>query len=608
MKFLDELKRRNVIKATMAYLVVAWVLIQVLTNILPVFQAPAWVLKTLMILLAIGLPVWMVFSWVYEVTPEGIKKTAEVSSDESVTATTNKRLNILILILLVIAIGLNFIDTGTSVNNDGTDNSDVVSNPENARENSIAVLPFLDMSPLKDQEHYSDGIAIEILNALCKFKKLKVVGRTSSFAFKNKEEDLKSIGKKLNVNNVLEGSVQKQQDQIRISVRLTNAEDGFTVFSESYTDDVENIFDLQLRIATDIAEKIESKLELADNELHPRKKIDPLAYETFLKGKLQFLNGPLDMKTSEVFKAKKYFERSVELDSSFVEANAYLALAYFNLADWAIAGSDQQQRKIALDSAKLLARRAHELDSFSSGAHLAMGSYYFHEYNWVQAEVEKRKAVELNPGGAEEKFILASFLSQFSQPEEAIALSQEALKLNPMDPSSELKYIKTLYFSGRYQAGIERCKRMIDKGQMLTGAYQFLFMCHAGLYQYEEARLAWAEFLSSSNLNEEAAVFFENDFKTAVKITLEMSKKKELPFIDRNIYKASFYAFAMDKENTIRYLYATLENQEPQISWLKLPRFEFIKDDARYQEVYEKAYLKAYDEQLMNKKGITANY
>ena len=252
MKFLDELKRRNVIKATMAYIVVAWVFIQVMTNILPVFQAPPWVMQTLMILIAIGLPIWMFFSWVYEVTPDGIKKTADVSTDESITATTNKRLNILILIVLVIAIGLNFVDTGPS------ESKEVVSVEKAARENSIAVLPFLDMSPMKDQEHYSDGIAIEILNALCKFKKLKVVGRTSSFAFKNKEEDITTIGQKLNVNNVLEGSVQKQQDQIRISVRLTDAENGYTLFSESYSDQVENIFELQSRIAMDIAEKIES--------------------------------------------------------------------------------------------------------------------------------------------------------------------------------------------------------------------------------------------------------------------------------------------------------------------------------------------------------------
>ena len=604
MKFLDELKRRNVIKATMAYLVVAWVLIQVLTNILPVFQAPEWVLKTLMILLAIGLPVWMVFSWVYEVTPEGIKKTAEVSSDESVTATTNKRLNILILILLVIAIGMNFIDSGASVDKNGIDNSDVVSNPDTARENSIAVLPFLDMSPLKDQEHYSDGIAIEILNALCKFKKLKVVGRTSSFAFKNKEEDLKSIGKKLNVNNVLEGSVQKQQDQIRISVRLTNAEDGYTLFSETYSDAVENIFDLQERIATDIAGKIESKLELQDNELHPRKKIDPLAYETFLKGKLQFLNGPLDMKRSEVFKAKKYFERAVELDSSFVEANAYLSLAYFNLSDWAIAGSNAKRRESALDSARLLARRAHQLDSLSSGAHLAMGSYHFHDYNWAQAEAEKRKAVELNPGGAEEKFILASFLSQFGQPEEAIALSEEALRLSPLDPGSELKHIKTLFFSGRYLEGIERCNRMIGQGQMLSGAYQFLSLCNRSLERYDEAGKAFGELLSLMGQEMEAEIFFEYDFPTACKKLLEINEKEELPILDRNIYKASFYANARDGENAIKYLYAVYENGEPEIAWMKLARFKFLQNDPRYQEIYEKAGLKAYDENLRDRRAL----
>ncbi len=600
MKFIEELKRRNVIKATMAYIVVAWVLIQVMTNILPVFQAPPWVLKILMILLAIGLPIWMVFSWVYDVTPEGIRKTEDVPADGTVTATTNKRLNILIVILLVIAIGLNFIDSGPKEIKD----SAVTASTSDVRENSIAVLPFLDMSPLKDQEHYSDGIAIEILNALCKFNKLKVVGRTSSFAFKNKEEDIKSIGQKLHVNNILEGSVQKQDERIRISVRLTDASNGYTLFSESYTDEVQNIFDLQTKIATDIAEKIESKLNLAENELHPRKKIDPLAYETFLKGKLQFLNGPLDMKRSEVFKAKKYFERAVELDSSFVEANAYLALAYFNLSDWAIAGKDQKQRQIALDSAKLLARRAHALDSLSSGAHLAMGSYYFHEYNWEQAEIEKREAVRLNPGGAEEKFILASFLSQFGQPEEAIAISEEALKLNPLDPGSELKHIKTLFFSRKFQEGADRSIRMIEQGQMVPGAYQFLSLCYMGLGRFDEAGQAFGEQLKSIGQEREARVFFENDFQTACRKLLEIDEKENLPVLDRNIYKASFHANARDGKNAIKYLYAVYENREPEIAWMKLPRFDFLRNDPEYLDLYEKAGLQAYDEQLRKRKAL----
>lgn len=237
-----------------------------------------------------------------------------------------------------------------------------------------------------------------------------------------------------------------------------------------------------------------------------------------------------------------------------------------------------------------------------------MGSYYFHEYNWEMAESEKRRAVELNPGGAEEKFILASFLSQFGQPEEAIALSDEALKLNPLDPSSELKYIKTLYFSGRYQKGKERCNRMIEQGQMVAGAYQFLSLCNMGLDQFDEAAKAFGEMLSLNGQEMEAEIFFQNDFQTACKKLLEINEKEEIPLLDRNIYKASFYANARDRENAIKYLYEAYENGDPEISWMKLPRFEFLRDDPRYQELYEKAGMKAYDEQLRNKRSIATNH
>lgn len=595
MKFFEELKRRNVIKATMAYIVVAWVLIQVMTNILPVFQAPQWVMKILMILIAIGLPIWIFFSWVYDVTPEGIRKTSETATDESVTTATNKRLNILIVILLFLAIGLNFIDTEPS------NSTAASSSTEEVRQNSIAVLPFLDMSPLKNQEHYSDGIAVEILNALCKFNKLKVVGRTSSFAFKNKDEDIKSIGRKLNVNNVLEGSVQKQEDVIRISVRLTEAENGYTLFSESYSDQIENIFDLQARIAKDIAEKIESKLELSDNELLPRKKIDPVAYEVYLKGRLQFVNGPLNMKPKEVFKAKRYFERAVKLDSSFVDANAYLSLVYFNLFDWAISGEDRKEVEIALDSARLLARRAVRLDSMSSAAHLAMGSYYFHNYDWINAEKEKRRAVDLNPGGSEEKFMLASFLSQFKQSEEAISLSKEGMSLNPMDDNSILKHVSILFLSRKYQEGLNICNQLIENEKMNSGAYQFQFLCHLGLEQTEEAGMALGKFLSDLGRDQTAQIFFENDFDTAVHKLLVYSESNS-SFLDRNMYKAQFNSFIGDKEETLKYLYKVYNNHETAITWIRSPWFDFLRDDPRYLELYELIGFKSYDQYLRNRK------
>jgi len=590
MKFFDELKRRNVIKATMAYIVVAWVLLQVLTIILPEFQAPGWVLKTLMILMAVGLPIWMIFSWVYEVTPEGLKKTAQVSSDESITSTTNKRLNVVILVVLIIAIAVNFIDTSD------TQNTLVASTSDSLRENSIAVLPFLDMSPKKDQEFYSDGIAVEILNSLCKFKELKVVGRTSSFSFKNTNEDIKSIGDKLNVNNILEGSVQKQQDNIMISVRLTNAEDGYTIFSESYSDALENIFDLQSEIALDIAEKIESKLALGENKLYPRKKINPRSYETFLKGKLEFVNGPLNMKRNEIFKAKKYFESAVQLDSNFAEASAYLSLVYFNLADWAISGEESLNREIALDSAKLLAKRAYSMDSLSSGAHLAMGSYYFHEYDWILAEKEKRQAVALNPGGAEEKFILASFLAQFGQADEALKLDLEAMRLDPLDDMAEVKYIRDLFYADKYEKAILKCNELIEENRAIQGAYQFLFLSYAGLNQFEEAGKAFAEWADLIGEKKIAGFFRENDFRTAVKKMFADNNETKLRFLQHPISWAIFYAYVGDKENTIKYFYETYKNRYSQIAFLRQSRFDLIKDDPRYLELYEKAGFKAYDE------------
>ena len=594
MKLFDELKRRNVIKATMAYIVIAWVLMQVLTLILPIFLAPEWVLQTLMILMLVGLPIWMIFSWVYEVTPEGLKKTAQISTDESITLKTNKRLNVIILVVLILAIAVNFIDTSNS------QKPPVVANTASLAENSIAVLPFLDMSPNKDQEFYSDGIAVEILNSLCKFKELKVVGRTSSFSFKNTNEDIKSIGSKLNVNNILEGSVQKQQDKIMISVRLTNATDGYTIFSESYSDDLRNIFDLQSAIALDIAEKIESKMSLQDNKLYPRRKINPLSYETFLKGKLQFVNGPLNMKRDEIFKAKKYFESAVELDSSFAEANAYLSLVYFNLADWAISGEESQKRDIALDTAKMLAKRAHSMDSLNSGAHLAMGSYYFHEYNWIQAEKEKRYAVALNPGGAEEKFMLASFLAQFGQTEEALKLDLEAMNLDPLDEMAELKYIRDLFRAEKFKEGIIRCNILIEEKRAPAGTYQFLWLCHAGLKQYDEAGKAFSTYAELIGEKEMSIIFKENDFKSAIEKLFAYNREIKIQFLVRPIIKAVFYAYIEDRENALKYLNETYDNREPQISFLRDSRFDFMKEDPRYLELYEKAGFKAYDE-YMNK-------
>ena len=597
MKFLEELNRRNVVKATMAYIVVAWVLVQVLTLILPMFQVPSWVLKTLMILMLVGLPIWMTFSWVYDVTPEGLKKTKQFSTDDSVIATTNKRLNIIIVVMLLIAIGVNFIEKS------GSQSKNIVATTEVSTENSIAVLPFKDMSPDRGQEYFSDGIAIEIIDALCKFKDLKVIGNTSSFSFKNKNEDLINIGKQLNANTILEGSVRKQQDQIMISVRLTDAKNGFVIFSASYDDDLENIFVLQQKIAIDVVGKIESNLGLNDNILLQPKKINPLAFENYLKGKLQLVNGPLNMEEEEVLVPKKYFEKAVKLDPSFAEAWAYLSITYFNETDWMEA--DKKKRNMARDSAMLMAKRALSLDSLSSEAHLAMGSYYFHQFDWVKAEKAKRKAVALNPGGAHEKYALASFLSKFGQTDEALLLDQEGMKSDPLDENGKSSFARDLFVGGRYDECIKYCQRLLEENPERRFADNFLWLSYVGKHEYEKARKVLAHFIEFHSKEKEVAAFFkENDFKTAVKKMFEYDKKSKTRQLQFSFYRATFYAYIEDKENTIKYLYESYANQETWISFLTDGRFDFIKDDPRYWELYEKAGFNIYDAYLKKQREL----
>ena len=597
MKFFDELKRRNVIKETLAYLVVSWVLLQVVSTVLPIFDAPDWVLKTVIFILALGLPFWVFFSWTYQVTSEGFKRTSENLEEPSVIVATNKRLNVIIIITLVIAIAISLVDLKSNHGNEEKADSDLAIN------NSIAVLPFLDMSPNKDQEYLSDGIAEDILNRLCKFKELSVAAVTSSFSFKNKNEDIKTIGKKLNVNNILEGSVRKNETDIIITVRLTNAENGFTLLSESYTDDLQNIVGLQSTIALDIAERIESKLSNTGKQLVQSKKIKPMAFESYLKGRSQFLNGPLNMLPGEIFTAKKYFEAAIDQDSTFAEAHAYLALAYFNLADWALPRIEKSKIASALDSAQFLSKRALLLDSLNSGAHLAMGSYYFHQFNWIAAEKSKRKAVELNPGGSEEKFILASFLGQFGQAEEALRLDKEAMRLDPLDVRSKIKFIRDLYRARKYDEGIRMCHMVLTEKPNSSAEYQFLGFFYSAKKQYKEAAQALVKQFELVG-NKKGAAYFKNSDSRAGFQKMIQDINDSTPLELRSpMWMSWAYAGLEDKDNTLKYLDIMVNNRLPQISMVSQPYYDFLRDDPRYLELYEKAGFKEYDEYKL-KQGV----
>ena len=227
-----ELQRRNVIKAGISYLVVSWVLLQVVSLISGILNAPQWLGKTLLISLILLLPVWLLFSWYFELTPEGIKRTVDVPREDSIAKKTSGKLNHFIIIFLSIAVLLLVVDRFFISERIKSELSQEYSPPVTTH--SIAVLPFSDYSPESDQAYFADGLSEELLNLLSKIPKLKVISRTSSFSFKNSELPITSIAEQLKVSYILEGSVRKNGDQLRITAQLIDATTDKHIWSKNF--------------------------------------------------------------------------------------------------------------------------------------------------------------------------------------------------------------------------------------------------------------------------------------------------------------------------------------------------------------------------------------
>ena len=275
MKFFNELKRRNVIKASIAYLVVNWVLLQLLSILLPIVEAPDWVIKTLILLMVLGFPIWIIISWVYEVTPDGLKKTSNVPEDKSITEKTNKRLNILIIIGLIAAIAVSFFNRSESA---------VFSSNSEVLERSIAVLPFDDMCE-EDTQWFCDGIAQDIFTNLSKIKGLKVISRISMERYRKTDKSIPEIAKELGVSFILDGSIRKHDDKVLISAQLINANDEH-LWAENYNENLEDVFKIQQDVSKKIVNQLQIAISPEDERSLSTVPTDNIeAYKLYLKGR-----------------------------------------------------------------------------------------------------------------------------------------------------------------------------------------------------------------------------------------------------------------------------------------------------------------------------------
>jgi TolB-like protein/tetratricopeptide (TPR) repeat protein len=439
MGFIAELKRRNVFRVGVAYLFLGWVVIQVTDTVAPALNLPDWTLALVTWIGIIGFPFALFFAWAFELTTEGVKLEKDVDRSQSVTHTTGRKLDFAIIGFLVVAVGYFAYDKfAFSVDSEADtveetrqaliENTTAESTDTGTTEKSIAVLPFANMSGDPEQEYFGDGIAEEILNGLAQVPGLRVVARTSAFSFKGQNIDIRHIGETLNANHVLEGSVRKAGDRLRITAQLISVKDGYHLWSETYDRKTDDIFAIQEEIARAVIDELEVTLGLTDDiSLVRQGTTNTEAYNWFLRGSFY-----IERQTSDAFdKAVESYTKAIELDPEF--AGGYGGLAYGLAYGSSIFGSYLQ----VLERVQKAYRRALQIDENQVDALLAKTvDEALGNYNFVTAEKAVRRALAVSGNKTLVTdaywWVVLSPQRRFDEALELLAIAEIADPLSPL--------------------------------------------------------------------------------------------------------------------------------------------------------------------------------
>ena len=457
MSFFAELKRRNVFKVAAAYIIVGWLIMQAGDTLAPALHLPEWVNSLLAYFLILGFPLALFFAWAYEMTPDGIKKEKEVDRTQSVTHVTGQKLNYTIIALLVAALGYFVFDKFVLQPQKTAESTMALEQADTAKasdERSIAVLPFVDMSANSDNEYFSDGLSEELLNILAKIKELRVAGRTSSFAFKGKNEDLRIIGEKLNVNSILEGSVRKddQRNRVRITAQLINVEDGYHLWSETYDRDLNDIFAIQDEIAHKVAMALritllgedEARLEqVASTEIN--------AYDLYLKG----LQGVNEGGFVSLDRAATLFEEALTLDPTYTPAKIGLVTSWTDMAN---TGAISYQQ--ALDRGIPLLEQVLAEQPQNSTARIQMATLKVFEGDRATAEKEFIAALDDDPRNAQGLKQYGRFLFNDGRVEQGMELIAAAVEIDPYSVRVLWEQCQTNAYLQNLEKSLVACERI----------------------------------------------------------------------------------------------------------------------------------------------------
>ncbi|NND44929.1 MAG: hypothetical protein HKN58_06365, partial [Xanthomonadales bacterium] len=457
MSLFKELKRRNVFKVAIAYVVTAWLVLQVADVVLNNVEAPDWVFHVIMLLLAIGFPFAVIFAWAFELTPEGLKRDHEVDRSQSVAHKTGRTLDYLIIAVLALALGYFAWDKfivhpkREAALLESVAEQQASAADTSIGEKSIAVLPFVNLSSDPEQEFFSDGISEELLNVLAQFPDLRVAARTSSFQFKGQTQDIADIADTLNVAHVLEGSVRKSGNTVRITAQLIKADDGFHLWSKTYDRELTDIFAIQDEISGAIGQALRLKLALDDHSgLRPAviEAANPEAYEAYLRGR-QLINRRGRESIEEAVRA---LEKALRLDANFAPAHAQLAIATALLLQSPSSYGDLPLNEVIARATPHI-EKAEALAPDLADVHGAKAILALNLLDNEATLAHAERALELNPSYIDAmnwRYLALAALGRYQEQRNAM---ERILEADPLSIIGRLNYVNFLGWDRRFEEG-----------------------------------------------------------------------------------------------------------------------------------------------------------
>jgi adenylate cyclase len=453
MSFVRELKRRNVFRVGIAYAIAAWLLLQIIDVVIPIIEAPEWVSKAILLLIAVGFPVAILFAWAFELTPDGLKFERDVDRSQSVTTDTGRKLDFAIIAVLGIAVVLFSLDKFLW---SATPDDEAL-----ASKRSIAVIPFINMSDDPGQVFFSDGISEEILNALVRADGISVASRTSSFGYRNHEQSIPVIAEDLGVLFVLEGSVRKAGDQLRITAQLIDAEQDRHLWSETYDRGLTDVFAVQSDIANSITKAIRSELGIESDAAIEVKALtqNMTAYDLYLKATQAYIRR---LTLEDVRNAESWFLQAVEIDPEFAAAWEGLAGVYATLPFW---GDEVRTLEEFMRLSNEAADRALSLDPELAYAYGIKASNLsaMPPYDLVSSVAQSERATEMDPGNATLHHWHGISLQLSGYFEEGLAAQLRCLDIDPMYVNCVLYVEQGLHAIGRHTEAMDYIDRYIEQ-------------------------------------------------------------------------------------------------------------------------------------------------